>query len=167
MAKAYLLLGGNLGDRLSMLSNAKKLIAKNIGQIVNESAIYETAPWGFKHHNNFYNQLVIVETTKNPHALLGLITETELNLGRVRGDATKYEEREIDIDILFYDHDVVNDKNLKIPHPYLHERKFALVPLMEVEAELVHPVLKKNVKKLLSECKDESEVKPLNLKKPL
>ena len=163
MAKTYLLLGGNLGDRLLMLNRAKEMIEKNMGNIIAQSAIYETSPWGFSHSNNFYNQLVIIETMKKPQELLENILEIELNLGRARSEDNKWKEREIDIDILFYNDKIINEDNLKIPHPYLHQRKFALVPLAELAADLVHPVFKKNVKRILAECKDNSEVKPLKV----
>lgn len=158
--KAFLLIGGNLGDRFRMLETALWHIGNKLGKIATVSRVFETAPWGFTHETPFLNQAVEVETSLSPHDLLLGILEIERSMGRVR-DGAQWKERIIDIDILFYDNIVLNDKKLRIPHPYLHERRFALEPLADINERIVHPVLRKSVRQMLSECPDRLEVKPL------
>jgi 2-amino-4-hydroxy-6-hydroxymethyldihydropteridine diphosphokinase len=160
MHKAYLLTGGNLGDRVRTLDTALRLIGSRLGKITAASRLYETAPWGFTHESPFLNQAVEIETQLSPHDLLNAILEIERGMGRTR-DGAQWKERLIDIDILFYDSIVLNDKQLRIPHPYLHERRFALGPLADINEQMMHPVLGKSVRQMLIECPDKLEVKPL------
>ena len=155
---AYLLLGGNLGHRLNNLNKTLLLIEKYIGRIISRSAVYETAPWGFECDKMFLNQLVSVETRESPRELLSEILKIELIMGRNR-KANQWGDRIIDIDILFYDEVVLNENGLKIPHPYLHQRRFALIPLTEIADKFIHPKFKKTIKVLLEECMDDLEVK--------
>lgn len=157
MAKAYLLLGGNSGDRTSLLNSAVRKIAERAGKVISTSSVYETQPWGFDHETEFFNQLVLTETSLSPEKLMEKILEIEKELGRVRGEK-RYTERTMDIDILFYDDLVINRKNLVIPHPKLHLRRFALEPLAEMDPGLVHPLLRKSIAILLDECTDVSRV---------
>ena len=169
----YLLLGGNLGDRLNNLNKTLLLIEKYIGRIISRSSVYETAPWGFKCDKMFLNQLVCVETRVSPRELLSHILKIETMMGRMRKanlptinlrQAGQWDDRIIDIDILFYDEVVLNEEELKIPHPYLHQRRFALVPLAEIVTNMVHPGLNKTIGQLLEECTDNLEVKIFNSK---
>lgn len=157
MHNAYLLLGGNLGDRLNNLNKALLLIEKHIGRIISRSSVYETAPWGFECENMFLNQLVCVETRESPQELFSEILKIEMMMGRKR-KASQWGDRIIDVDILFYDEVVLNEDGLKIPHPYLHERRFALIPLTEITNNMVHPGLNKTMGQLLEECTDDLEV---------
>jgi 2-amino-4-hydroxy-6-hydroxymethyldihydropteridine diphosphokinase len=157
--KAYLLTGGNLGNRAHTLAVALKLVHDRLGEVLDSSRMYETAPWGFNHETPFLNQALLVETKLTPHELLEGILGIEQEMGRVR-DGAQWKERLIDIDVLFYDDLIVNDTKLRIPHPYLQERRFALVPLADIDSSLVHPVLKKTVKQMIIECPDPLEVKP-------
>lgn len=156
---AYLLSGGNLGNRKHTLEKALSLVNEKLGKIISVSRVFETAPWGFEHETPFLNQAIQLETLLSPHDLLTGILEIERIMGRVR-DGAQWKERSIDIDILFYDNEVVNDKHLRIPHPHLHERRFALVPMAEINESLVHPVLGKTIRQLITECPDPLEVKP-------
>ncbi|MBI3501226.1 MAG: 2-amino-4-hydroxy-6-hydroxymethyldihydropteridine diphosphokinase [Bacteroidetes bacterium] len=159
MNKAYLLLGSNLGERENYLLDAKAQVKKNIGKIISESSLYNTAAWGKESQNDFLNQVISVETNLPAEKLLEAILSIEKKMGRERNK--KWEARIIDIDILFFNDEIIRTKNLTVPHPHLHERRFALVPLAEIAADFIHPVLKKSIKSLLRECKDNLEVKIL------
>jgi 2-amino-4-hydroxy-6-hydroxymethyldihydropteridine diphosphokinase len=163
MHRAVLLLGSNLGDRFQHLQAAVRAMAKNAGSIAQVSAVYETQPWGVTGQPNYLNAALILHTSLQPQLLLDTLKTIEQQEGRT--DRKKYAPRTLDIDILFYDDLVFNSKELTIPHPKLHLRKFALIPLAEVEARFVHPALKKSIGQLLSECTDPLEVceyAPLN-----
>jgi 2-amino-4-hydroxy-6-hydroxymethyldihydropteridine diphosphokinase len=161
----FLGLGTNLGDREGNLNNAVSEITKHIGKALKKSSVYETEPWGFQSDNEFLNIVVKVETELTPKAVLKEILKIEFSLGRVRG-GNQYSSRIIDIDVLFYEDQAIESADLKVPHPKLHERKFVLVPLVEIEPELVHPVFKKSVFSLLEKCKDKAEVRKFRSSKP-
>ena len=158
MNKVFLGIGTNLGDRSANLKEALTKINEIIGRVSGRSSVYETEPWGFKADEQFYNMVAVVETQLSPSGVLGAILMIEALLGRVRS-GKQYTSRNIDIDILLYNDLVMNDEALTIPHPHLHERKFVLVPLCEISPQLVHPVLKKNVKELVELCKDQCLIK--------
>jgi 2-amino-4-hydroxy-6-hydroxymethyldihydropteridine diphosphokinase len=147
---AYLLLGSNIGDRNGFLSLAIELIDKEAGKIVSQSSLYNTSPWGITHQEDYLNQAICIETSFSAHELLTTILDIEKKIGRTR--IKKWEARTIDIDILFFNYDIINTNTLTIPHPYLHQRRFALQPMAEIEGEYIHPVLNKSVLLLLSEC---------------
>lgn len=149
----FLLLGTNLGDRFENLKKAKEHISKEVGSILLESSVYKTAPWGNTHQPDFYNQVIELQTPFSPVALLEKILDIEKQMGRIR--AEKWGSRTIDIDILFYDDQVIASSSLIIPHQSLHLRRFTLVPLVEIAGEFQHPILEKNLKQLLEECPDE------------
>jgi 2-amino-4-hydroxy-6-hydroxymethyldihydropteridine diphosphokinase len=154
----FLGIGTNLNDRESNLKEAVARIEEYIGKIVASSSVFETEPWGFKAENEFLNMVVKVKTRLNPSGLLGRILMIESLLGRVRGEK-RYASRVIDIDILLYEDLVIDEISMKIPHPLMHERKFVLVPLGEIEPELVHPVFRQTIASLLIKCKDNSTVR--------
>ncbi len=162
MAKIYLLLGGNMGDRTGYLKKAGKKIAESIGEIACTSSVYETQPWGFSHETPFLNWLIVAETALEPAEAMRTIMDIEQQLGRVR-ERMEIMARTIDIDIMFYDDRIIVEKDLVIPHPRLHKRRFALEPLAEVERGLVHPVLGKTIDRLLSECTDSLNVKKIDI----
>jgi len=157
----FLGLGTNLGDREALLERTLELINESVGPVSASSGIYETQPWGFKSRNNFLNMVVQVHTDLSPAGLLKKLTWIENQLGRKRGDK-KYISRSIDIDILLYGNRVINKPDLIIPHPLIRERKFVLVPLCELAAEIIHPVLKKTFATLLKECRDDRNVKKID-----
>ena len=147
-----LLLGSNLGDKKFNLKKAIELIGNSAGKVLKTSSIYKTAAWGKLDQPHFYNLAIVLATYLSPKQLLEEILKIESLMGRVRKE--KWGPRIIDVDILFFDDKVENSQNLKIPHPELHKRKFALIPLSEIEPEWFHPFLKKNIETLIRECKD-------------
>lgn len=158
MAKVYFLIGGNLGDREQILDQSINLMQDKIGSLVQLSPIYETEPWGFEHEQNFLNQVVVLESDFAPLLVLDLCQDIEKKMGRVR-KKNRYSERTIDIDILFYEDQIINSERLEIPHPRMKERKFALCPLKDVAEDFIHPVFQKSIAELFDECKDDSEIK--------
>lgn len=156
MSESILLLGSNLGDRVSVLTKAISLLESKAGQISKKSYIYETGAWGIEDQPAFLNQVVIIDTFLKPHDLLRVINKLEEDLGRVRHK--KWGERLIDIDILYYDNLVLNTPNLIIPHPEIANRAFTLVPLVEIAADLVHPILGQPQIELLEKCSDRLKV---------
>jgi 2-amino-4-hydroxy-6-hydroxymethyldihydropteridine diphosphokinase len=158
MKIVFLGIGTNLGSRESNLEQAVARIEEYIGPVINSSSIYETEPWGFEAKDEFLNMVVKVETDQTPSGTLEKILMIESLMGRVRGQK-RYSSRLIDIDILLFEDLIIDKKNLKIPHPLLHQRKFVLLPLCELALEMIHPVLKKSIAELLEICIDRSEVK--------
>ncbi|NOQ24744.1 MAG: 2-amino-4-hydroxy-6-hydroxymethyldihydropteridine diphosphokinase [Bacteroidales bacterium] len=160
MNQVFLLIGGNLDDRFGLLSAAKEDISIEIGTILKESSIYETAPWGFESEQDFLNQVIIVSTSLSPIQVLRKCQIIEDRLGRVR-KSEQYISRTMDIDILFYNDEIMNTSELIIPHERLHQRRFTLEPLVEIAPNLMHPVIKKLLSELLNKCTDKAEVKKL------
>lgn len=157
MNKVYLLLGSNIGDAQKHLSAARKQIGKNIGTISRASSVYSTAAWGNTAQPDFLNQVLVVETSLSAEQTMHTILATEAKMGRIRTE--KNAPRVIDIDILFYNKDIIQTALLTVPHPLLQERNFVLVPLNELSPGLVHPVLKKTIHQLLLKCSDRLAVK--------
>ncbi|MCW3103883.1 MAG: 2-amino-4-hydroxy-6-hydroxymethyldihydropteridine pyrophosphokinae [Bacteroidetes bacterium] len=160
MNQAYLILGGNIGNRLENLERTRKLIAEQAGAVVKASGIFVTAPWGNTEQPDFYNQALLVETELSAPALLEQLLSIEAAAGRIR-DERKWAERTMDIDILFYNNDIISIPKLSIPHPHIAARRFVLAPLAAIAPDYIHPVLNKSIATLLSECSDTSAVKLL------
>lgn len=159
--KAYLLLGSNLGDRQLYLQEATELIAQQVGEVIGLSAIYETEAWGKTDQPGFLNLALVVATALSPIALLHQVLEIEKALGRVRHE--KWGARLIDIDIIFYENEVVDvTGELQIPHPQMQYRKFVTEPLAEIAPHFVHPVLQKTLKEILDELEDSLSVKRIS-----
>jgi 2-amino-4-hydroxy-6-hydroxymethyldihydropteridine diphosphokinase len=156
---AYISLGSNMGDRLQYLKTAVAQIGLNLGKVVTASKVYEAAAWGYTKQPDFYNQVIEIQTTLSPAQLLEGCLDIEKSLGRTR---TKlWGERTLDLDILLYDDRSVQLETLKIPHPYLHLRKFVLVPICEIAPDLLHPILELTMSQLLEKCTDDLDIKPL------
>lgn len=160
MNTAYLLLGTNLGERSKNLLNAISYLEQSVGTITKKSSVYETEPWGKREQNDFLNMAVEIQIEFSVKELLGNILSIEKLMGRERKE--KWDERIIDIDILFFNDEVIAEENLTVPHPFLHQRKFTLVPLNEIASLFFHPVLKKTIQELLKQCKDDGEVDVTN-----
>jgi len=157
MNKAYLLLGSNIGNSHKQLAAAAKLIKKNIGKITRQSNLYVTAAWGNTKQPDFLNQVIVVETTCTAEETIKTILQVEKQMGRVR--TIRNAPRIIDIDILFFNKEVIQEKDLVVPHPEIQNRRFALVPLNELSPGLRHPVLNKTIHQLLETCPDTLDVK--------
>jgi 2-amino-4-hydroxy-6-hydroxymethyldihydropteridine diphosphokinase len=157
MSVTYLLIGGNQGDRLKYLRSAVNMISQETGKIIRMSSVYETEPFGFQDKNQFLNICIMVETDLSPYGTLENVSDIENSLGRNR-KPDKYVSRNIDIDILFYDDLIINNPSLTIPHPEIHNRNFALVPMAEISPEYIHPVIGKTILSLLKESTDKHNV---------
>ena len=152
MNDAYLLIGGNVGDRTYYLTKSVELIADKCGKIEQQSSLYETAPWGKLDQGKFLNQVIRISTSLEPIKLLNAILSIENILGRKREE--KYGARTIDIDILYYNNLTIDETALTIPHPRISERRFALTPLCEIASHLIDPIHKTTIESLLITCKD-------------
>lgn len=156
MAKVYLGLGTNLGDKEQNLRDAVQKIEEQVGKIVSLSAFYVTAPWGFSSDNSFLNAAVCVETKLSPSEVLQETQMIEKELGRTQKSVNRmYSDRLIDIDLLLYEDLVLSvisasGVELTLPHPLMTERDFVMKPLAEIAPGLVHPVLGKTMKELTS-----------------
>lgn len=160
MNVAYLLTGGNTGNRQQNLDAAAQAIKHECGSIVKKSLVYETAAWGIKDQDKFLNQALKLSTTLSSFELLDCLLQIEQELGRVRNQ--KYGPRIIDIDILLFNDEIIDTRNLKIPHPELPNRRFALKCLSEIAAKKIHPVFKKTIAQLLKACTDPLAVDKFN-----
>jgi 2-amino-4-hydroxy-6-hydroxymethyldihydropteridine diphosphokinase len=155
MAEAYIGLGTNLGDRLVNLDRAVSLLARHMS-IIKVSSVYETEPEGFKGQPDFLNCVVLAEVEVDALAVLAILKGMEKQVGRVGSFASG--PRLIDADLLFYGREVINEPGLVVPHPRLHQRRFVLVPLAEIAADFIHPVLHKTIDRLLTESDSKSRV---------
>lgn len=165
-----LLLGGNQGDRVALLVRAIAEISKRIGTVSLLSSMYETEPWGFEAEQNFVNQAVVVDTEMTAQEVLAEALMIEKELGRVRSEEFEdgrlfgigkrsYSSRPIDIDLIFYNSEIVDTEDLQLPHPRMQERRFVLVPLNEIIPTFQHPKFRKTIGQMLAECEDKGEVK--------
>jgi len=165
---AYLALGSNQGDKIALLQEAVNLLAERAGMIQQISPVYQTESWGFK-GDDFFNLCIEIKTRLNPEFLLKEILEIETILGRKRHKSTRYESRTIDIDILLFDDEIIFSKNLIVPHPEMTKRSFVLQPLSDIIPSFIHPIEKKTIQTLFSECDDHSKITRINthLVKPI
>ena len=135
--KVYLGLGSNLGDGRKNLERAIRLIDDRVGHVTRQSSLIETEPWGFESQNKFTNAVILCETTKAPREVLMLTQQIERDMGRRKKSVSGgYVDRPIDIDILLYDDLTIDEPDLKIPHPLMHERDFVMIPLEEVRSKM-------------------------------
>ena len=158
MKISYLMLGGNIGDRMGYLRRAVELLSCDVGSVIDMSSVYESEPWGFDCKQWFMNQAVVIETKLSPLNLLKNIQRIEKTLGR-RLTNSGYQARTIDIDIILYENLVINTPELVIPHPRMAERMFVLQPMAELSPNLKHPILHHTMAKLKEHCRDAKQVK--------
>ena len=154
MTTVYLGIGSNIGDRKENLCQAILMLSAKVGSVVAISSLYESESWGYNSEHKFLNAVVAIETELYPEELLSDIKEIETVLGRTQKQINNYEDRPIDIDILFYDLLVYETDNLIIPHPHIEKRKFVLVPMAEIAPDFIHPIIGKKIKELNRMCKD-------------
>ncbi len=159
MNEAYLILGGNIPDRMGYLNAAILALEKIEIIIIKRSSIYETEAWGEGSSGQYLNMVLSIHTHLNPKQLLKAALDIEKKLGRIRNTTNKNANRTIDIDILFFNQMIINTDDLIIPHPRLTLRQFVLKPLLEINQDLIHPILHKNIVRLALECPDDSIVK--------
>ena len=155
MAIVYLSLGSNLGDRVGYLQQATSLLSAHPEiNIVATSSFYESEPWQMDSENWFVNAVVQITTTLSPEALLDECQRIELQLGRKPHNEKIYKDRTIDIDIIFYNNQIINNERLTIPHKHFHKRVFMLVPMLEIAEDFVHPFFGKTVESLYDEIEE-------------
>ncbi|MEZ5046977.1 MAG: 2-amino-4-hydroxy-6-hydroxymethyldihydropteridine diphosphokinase [Chitinophagaceae bacterium] len=148
----YLIIGGNKGDRWQYIQSAIQHIEAEIGLVQKMSKVYETSAWGLEEQAAFLNCVLFIKSDLEPDEVLEKCLHIEKKMGRLR--QKKWEPREMDIDILFYNDRIIHTKKLTIPHPYLAKRRFVLRPLAEIAPQFIHPVFKLTIEKLLSNCED-------------
>jgi len=160
MHKVFLGIGGNIGNKKENFREAYQKIENQLGKIVKKSSVYESPPWGFHAEENFWNQLLIIDTEHSPEELLKKIHVIESSFGRKR-ENPQYSSRKMDIDILYYDDIFMETELLTIPHPRIHQRMFVLIPLAEIAPNRKHPLLRLTSLQMLEYCKDESVIKKI------
>jgi len=154
--KVFIALGSNLGDRAENLKKAIHAIELKLGTVVRQSSVYETKPWGNIDQPDFFNQVILIHSNQSPEDCLLILSTIEKQMGRTRTE--KWGARIIDLDLLYVDDAIIHTKKLSLPHPGIAQRRFVLVPLVEIAPDFVHPQLKKNQRQLLTECTDLLEV---------
>lgn len=147
----YIALGSNLGDRKGYLGRAVDEIEKRIGKVASLSAFYETEPWGFVSQYPFLNAVLRLDTEQDVISVLNITQAIEQDLGRLTKSAGTYQDRCIDIDLLFFNDEIFRNERLILPHPLLQERRFVLEPLVEIAPHLYHPVLRKTIEEIWRE----------------
>ena len=156
MNTVYLQLGSNLGEREQLIFDAVQEISEHVGKVNVRSQIYESSPWRVDGQESYLNQLIEVKTLLSAQAILISVLKIENNLGRVRIE--KWGERLIDIDIIFFNNDIIESPDLCVPHKHMHERNFVLIPLNEIASAFIHPKYNKTVSELFNESKDTEKI---------
>ncbi|MBA4275465.1 2-amino-4-hydroxy-6-hydroxymethyldihydropteridine diphosphokinase [Flavobacterium sp.] len=165
--QVVLSLGSNQGNRLENVERSLEMIHREIGTIIRISKLYETPSWGFD-SDAFYNCALVIHTFSSAHKILEQILSVERRLGRVRGDGLGYQSRIIDIDLITFDEDIIETEELQIPHPLMQNRKFVLLPMLDLKLDWMHPVFHKKIPELLENSPDESVCTIVNqLRNPL
>ncbi|MCD2257597.1 2-amino-4-hydroxy-6-hydroxymethyldihydropteridine diphosphokinase [Psychroserpens luteolus] len=158
----YIALGSNKGDRLKYLQDAVNLIFTEIGKVNSIAKVYNTPAFGFE-GDDFLNTCIAIQTSFSSEAILEKLQLIEKKLGRDNRQSTTYESRTIDLDILFFNAEIINNNELIVPHPELQNRQFVLQPLKDIASKFEHPLLKKTTEELLLECEDETEIEDIKI----
>jgi len=161
MNTVYLLLGSNEGERLLHIKQALDAV-RTFGNVIQESSVYETAAWGLEDQPRFLNMVIELSTRLDAYEVLKKIQAIESKMGRQR--TVKWGQRTLDMDILFFNDEIIEEENLKVPHPFLAERRFTLEPLNEIASNLRHPISAKKVADLLASCPDTLNVQKLTIR---
>ena len=152
-------MGSNIGDKRQFIDSASGEIISKIGRITKYSSFYQTSPWGFESEDEFVNKVICVKSDVEPLEVMIRLLEIENALGRERSDdVSGYHSRTIDLDILLIDDLILSTEKLIVPHPRMQERKFVLVPLNEIAADVIHPIAKMTISELLNSCSDKESV---------
>ncbi|HEX8574943.1 MAG TPA: 2-amino-4-hydroxy-6-hydroxymethyldihydropteridine diphosphokinase [Flavobacterium sp.] len=159
--QVILSLGSNQGEKAAIIVQCIQYIHQQLGTVVRVSKLYESSSWGFE-SDNFFNCALLVHTQKSPQQLLSGILQIEKELGRIREEASGYQARNIDIDIISFNNEVVEEENLSVPHPQLQNRLFVLLPVNDLSVDFVHPVSHKTIPQLIQECKDQGNCKVIS-----
>lgn len=154
MEKVVFVIGGNLGNRVELIEQSNKMLRENFSTPLLSSSVFETAAWGNLSEGDYLNQVLVFQTDLDPEAVLIIIQDIENQLGRKREE--KWGNRTMDIDILYFGQQVIQNQNLIIPHPFISRRRFVLEPLVEILPNFIHPVLKVSNSKMLETCTDTS-----------
>lgn len=155
----FISLGGNLGNTREIFKNVYAEIQKKLGPITKKSSIYQTAAWGPIPQPDFLNQVLLLSTESMPETVMAILLDIEESLGRIREE--RWGPRVIDLDILFYEDLIQSTELLQLPHPEIANRKFVLIPLVEIAADKTHPISQKTMSELLAETEDKTEVNGL------
>ncbi len=158
--EVFLSLGSNLGNRTEYLRRAIHILGTEAGEIVSSSSVWETAPWGFESDNSFLNMALLLITDLSPAVMLAKIHSIEKDLGRER-TGEGYSSRTIDIDILYWNNEIISTEGLNIPHPLIRERMFVLAPLNEIAADFRDPVSGQTVAEMVFNCTDKANLERL------
>jgi 2-amino-4-hydroxy-6-hydroxymethyldihydropteridine diphosphokinase len=161
--KTYIGLGSNIGNRVENIIKTINFIAQKYN-VTSKSSLYTSEPWGYNSSSQFVNSVICIETKEDPITLFHFLKNTEIKFGRIQNKTEQYEDRIIDLDILFVGDLIVKNEFLTIPHKEIQNRKFVLVPLDEIEPNLNHPILNTTVNKLLEKCSDTSFMEQLTYK---
>lgn len=156
MNEIFILLGANLGKPEDQLNDARRLLNERLGKIISSSSLYKSEAWGVEDQPVFLNQVLLINTNYTAEDALEICQQIENKLGRVRKE--KWGARLIDIDILYFNSQIIKLDHLIIPHPFIQDRKFTLLPLVEIAAQYIHPIFNQSNEQLLLNCKDKLNV---------
>ena len=151
----YIGLGSNMGNKDENIIKSIDIINKNY-TLISKSNLYTSEPWGFNSDSSFVNAVICIETMENPESLFKFLKKIEQQFGRIKTNSNRYEDRIIDLDILFYGEEIIENETITIPHKEIPNRRFVLEPMNEIAPSFIHPYLKKTINTLLSGCKDKA-----------
>lgn len=160
--QAILSIGSNQGNRFENIHKCIQLIQLELGTVFSVSKLYETPAWGFE-SDSFYNCAIAINTHKSASKLLSGLLKIEKKLGRIRSSNNGYQPRIIDIDIIAFENEIIETPNLVVPHPQMQNRLFVLLPMRDLKVEFIHPILKKPIHDLITNCEDKSSCKLISI----